>query len=537
MKDQIIKYFTALCDIYRPSHKEIAASNYLLKWFKDLKKKDPRIKISTFQGLKTNNLEGFDIIVDIPATKGYEKKPRTILQSHIDMVWVTRDGHLNDKKVHWYIKDDKMRAKYSSLGADDGIGVAIIQYIVKDSKTPHGPIRVILTKDEEEDMSGAVYLPAKYCKDCKYCFNIDGEVEGEGYVMSAGVRVAKARLEIKLCPKPKQYAIPIYIKTTGGKGGHSGIEMARTVTDLKKDAGRANCLWWTNRLLLNLIKAKVDYKISIISHGKILIEKNTVYTNSNKINAIPDNGDAIIYVKTPKDVAAVKKIAKETQAELHHKHPHDTQIKIEAITDKIPDSINDLMVFKDGEKEKLLKTLSLIPQGVFEMSNFPGIPISTSCVTLNFKYNRGAKVIDYYLAGMPRSSKNANVEKLKEQIKKLYVGLKLKEEKDKRATELNTKNTYFIHETACAWSMDPKNHFCKLVAKAWKKRNKKPFEYKAIHGGLECGYFYKANPKLLILCLGPTMYNVHSVDEVLHLDTITSQAQLMIDSLEMIAKQ
>ena len=57
------------------------------------------------------------------------------------------------------------------------------------------------------------------------------------------------------------------------------------------------------------------------------------------------------------------------------------------------------------------------------------------------------------------------------------------------------------------------------------------------HGGLECGYFYKANPKLLILCLGPTMYNVHSVDEVLHLDTITSQAQLMIDSLEMIAKQ
>lgn len=535
MKQQLIKYMAALCDYHRPSHKEIAVCNYLLKWFKDLQKKDKRIKIETFQAVKTDKNEGFDIIVDIPATKGYENKPKTMLQSHMDMVWVTREGHNNDKKVEWYIKNNQMKAKYSSLGSDDGTGIAIMQYILKHSKTPHGPLRILLTTDEECDMTGASKLPAKYSKGCKYCFNIDGEVSGEGFIMSAGVGYSKGLLEVKTENKTSKYKNPVYIKLTGAKGGHSGVEISRNVKNIKKDKGGANGLWWINHILLTLLKNKVDYKLGIISHGEVTIDKNEVHTLDNKMNSIPNNGDAVIFLKDKKDLVKVNKIVKDTLSVLHKNHPQEKAVNIQVLK-QMPKYFNTLKFINNKDRDRLLKLINGMPQGIFAMSDTPDVAKATSIVVLNFKFNKTKNFIDYTVIATPRAADQKTLDKLKNQVRQSFKNVGMKEQKS-NGINFKGKNVFIIGQVAQPWSVNPNSKLCKMTEKAWNKRNAKKYEFKCTHGGLECAYFFKANPQLEIISVGPTIINAHSVDETLHLDTFAPAAQMIIDVLESIAKQ
>ena len=536
MKEKLVKYMTALCDHHRPSHKELPVCNYLLKWFKDLQKKNKGIKIETYQAVKTNKDEGFDIIVDIPATKGCEKAPKTMLQSHMDMVWVTRDGHNKDKKVAWYIDKDKMKAKYSSLGADDGTGIAIMQYILKDSKAPHGPLRIVLTTDEECDMTGASKLPAKYAKGCKYCFNIDGEVVGEAFVMSAGVGYSKGLVEIKTEKKDKEYSIPLYINLSGGYGGHSGVEISRNVRNLKKDQGRANGLWWLNKILLTLLKKKIDYKLGIISHGQILSEGNTLHTNDNKMNSIPNNGEAVIFLKDKKSIKEVESIVKEILTEMKKKHPQENKINITVSTKNMPKYLDALKFIKNEDRNKLLNLINDMPQGIFAMSDTPDVAKATGIVVLNFVYDKNKNFMDYTVIATPRAADQITLDKLKNQVRKSFLKAKMKEDKSD-SIEFKKKNTFMIRQVAQPWSVDPNSKFGQRVKKTWNKHNKKPMEFKCTHGGLECAYFFTANPKLEIISVGPTIIDCHSVNETLHLDTFAPSAKMIIDSLEEIAKQ
>ena len=537
MKEKLVNYFTALCDHYRPSHKEIAVSNYLLKWFQDLQKKNPEIKIETLQTIKTNDLEGFNIKVDVPATKGYENAPCTMLQSHMDMVWVTRDGHAKDEKVEWYIEDDKLKAKYSSLGADDGTGIAIMQYIVKDSTAPHGPLRLLLTTDEECDMTGAAKLPASWSQGCKYCINIDGEVAGEAFVMSAGVGYSKGLIEVKTEEKTSEYSTPLFINLSGGYGGHSGNEIARNVKDITKDQGRANCLWWVNKMLLKALEKNIDFKLGIISHGKVYVEENNVFTNDNKMNAIPNNGEAVVFLKNKEDVKAFEDAVNETYKELKKWHHQEDKINLEVSTGRMPDYFQTLKFINDNDRNKLLTLINSIPQGVFEMSDTPDVPKATSIVVLNFKFDKTKNFIDYTVIATPRSCYQKTLDELKNKVRTAFKNAGLKEEMDDNAIEFKEKNSFMIRQVAQPWSVDPKANICKLCVEAWAKQSDKPMELKSVHGGLECAYFFTANPELEIISVGPTIYDCHSVNETLYLNTFAPAAQMIIDVLEAIAKQ
>ena len=536
MKQKLVNYFTALCDCYRPSHKELAVCNYLLNWFKELQKKNPSIKIETFQSVKTNKDEGFNIVVDVPATKGFEKAPRTMLQSHMDMVWVTREGHNEDRKVQWYVEYDNMKARYSSLGADDGTGIAIMQYILNDSNAPHGPIRILLTTDEECDMTGAAKLPHKYSQGCKYCLNIDGEIEGEAFVMSAGVGYCKGLLEAKTEERTNKYEIPVFIKIAGGYGGHSGVEISRNVKNIKKDQGKANCLWWTNRILLTLLKKRVDFRLGILGHGEIIIDGDKVYTADNKMNAIPNNGEAVIFLKDRKGLKKLDKIVKKIDSKLRKKHPQEDKLTITISTEQLPKYWNTLKFMDKKSTKNLIHLINDMPQGIFEMSDTPDVAKATSIVVLNFKYDITKNVIDYTVIATPRAADQDTLDKLKNHVRKAFMGAMLKEELSD-TIDFKEKDTFMVRQVAQPWSVDPKSRICQMTKDAWDKRNPKPMEFKCVHGGLECAYFYTANPELEIVSVGPTIINAHSVDETLHLNTFAPAAQLIIDVLESIAKQ
>ena len=251
--ERVFHYFRELSDIPRESHNEKAVSDYIYNFGKKL-------------GLETKQDDILNVYIRKPATKGYENKPGIILQGHMDMVCekATSSKHnFATDKIEWVVKDDLLFANNTTLGADDGIAVAMAMAILEDETLVHPELEVLITVTEETTMAGALGLEKGLLKG-KYFFNIDSEEEGILTLGSAGGTLFKTNLELKFENKEVEL---VKLHFDGFLGGHSGMEIGKN---------RRNMI----KTIAEFIKES-NLSISSVNCG-------------NKDNAIPRVGEIVI---------------------------------------------------------------------------------------------------------------------------------------------------------------------------------------------------------------------------------------------------
>lgn len=228
--ERVFHYFREISDIPHESHNEKAISDYIYNFGKKL-------------GLETKQDDLLNVYIRKPATKGYENKPGIILQGHMDMVCekATSSNHnFATDKIEWVIKDDLIFANDTTLGADDGIAVAMAIAILEDENLVHPELEVLITVAEETTMGGALGLEKGLLKG-KYLFNIDSEEEGILTLGSAGGTLFKTNLELKFENREVEL---VKLHFDGYFGGHSGMEigknrrnMIKTIAEFIKESG------------------------------------------------------------------------------------------------------------------------------------------------------------------------------------------------------------------------------------------------------------------------------------------------------------
>ena len=273
----VLAEFEKLAAIPRPSRHEEQVSNYLRKFFET-------------RGLAVVQDSFKNIIAEIPASPGKENVPLTILQAHMDMVCVAAEGYdfnpLTDPIK--LIRGEKyLEAEGTSLGADDGIGVAEILYLVKNhTNFKHGKLRIIFTTDEETGMSGAINLDKKYLADAAFLINCDSEKFGELVAGSAGSVHATFWRELHYVRPDTKLPNNFEIKIGGLRGGHSGEEIS---------SGRINAIKVASTILRQITK-----------HGKIRLSN---LRGGRAFNVIPDSAELVIATDLKEEV--VQKICAE----------------------------------------------------------------------------------------------------------------------------------------------------------------------------------------------------------------------------------
>ena len=236
--------FKHLCTIPRPSHKEKAVADFLCQFAEE-------------HHLSYRRNENNCVVIESPATPGYEDKEPIVMLNHMDMVCVAEEGYAvpgpvtpieyDEEGEHW------MRADHTSLGADNGIGLSIALSILSDDTLPHPKLEVLTTTCEETDMSGAANMANDFFKG-KRILNIDSEAYDEITVASAGAHIQVAHLPYKRIAMPEGY-VALSVAVAGGKGGHSGVDIGK---------GRANAIKILCNLLLVAIR-QANIKLYIIN--------------------------------------------------------------------------------------------------------------------------------------------------------------------------------------------------------------------------------------------------------------------------------
>ena len=480
ISDGVLDNFSELAKIPRPSKHEEQVGKFLQKFFET-------------RGLSVVRDEHNNVIAEIPASAGKENSPLTILQAHMDMVCVARDGYAFDplKDPIKLVRDENfLTAQGTSLGADDGIGVAEILYLVDNRDAfGHGRIRVIFTVDEEQGMSGAIGVDTKFFADADCLINCDSEKFGEIVVGCAGSVHVTFQRELHYVRPDTKLFTNVAIKVCGLRGGHSGEEIS---------CGRINALKVAAQILRQVGK-----------FGKIRLAS---LNGGKAFNAIPDGAELVI--ATDIHAEQVEKICAKIERGLQRIYSAtEPEIKIETQIVSRPEK-----VLHAKDLECLINLMTLIHSGVYLMSPENPAQVSASA-------NLGVVCMNdicVELKVLPR----ANADELVGEFIDTF--------------EQTAKLCQFECEFSTpspAWHFKPNNRLLKLAEEIFAQQNGHAPEVKTIHAGLEPSFFAKKNPALEIISIGTTNENIHTPNERLHLKTVAPHVKLIAALLEKIAER
>lgn len=474
--DGVLGEFEPLTHIPRQSLHEKAVSDYLYKVFTEL-------GCTVIQD-KVNN-----IIADLPAASGYEEKPLVVLQGHMDMVCVADSGYAYDPLVDpikMVREGDRLHAEHTSLGADDGIGVATIIFLMKTLKA-HGPMRAIITVDEELGMSGAENLAAEALAGAKYLINCDSEDWDLLTVGSAGCAdIGFARnLQREAVKYPNCYKLEL----SKLLGGHSGIEI---------NSGHANAIKVLALLLYTCKEQGIDYQLLDLQGGSAR-------------NVIPGQASAVIAAEADlKQLEAVAEKAIKDFKKVYGNVEEQAEFTITTCAGK-------QAALTSADSAALLKLLLVLQNGVAGMSNVDKALVQSSANLGMVKMTEARVEVVY----MPRSSVDRRLEEYCIEAKTLaeLTGFELR-----------------LGSMAPGWAENPKSKLTKLMAEIFAEQNKQPMRVASIHAGLECGYFFNKNQELDIVSIGTNNKNIHSPKETLELHTVPPHVRLIAATLEALAQ-
>ncbi len=466
-------YFADLNSHPRPSKKEAKAAAFLVKFGKDL-------GYETFQDTVGN------VIIKRPGSKGSKKKP-IILQGHIDMVAQKNSDtkfDFNTMGINMYVDKGWVKAKGTTLGADNGIGVAAIMAVLADKKKKYPPLEAVFTIDEETGMTGAEMLEGGLFKG-KVMLNLDSEDDTEITIGCAGgvdVTIQNEYKEEKLPKKLKTASFEIAIK--GLKGGHSGM-------DIHKGRGNANKLM--ARVLLELEK-EVALKLNALEGGSLR-------------NAIPREAFATIIIavsKVERFQKSFERISKTIEAEYQVTDP---TIKITFEKKRRPAKF-----MKPATKTVLLNALNACLSGIYRMSpDIEGL-VQTSN-NLSKIVAKGGKIkIDCLTRSSVESEKMACAEMIKSSFSSL-------------------EGAVTFSGDYPGWAPEPNAKIIKTVSKVYKKHYKRMPHITACHAGLECGILKKQYPDVEMISFGPNIRGAHSPDERVEVASVAQFYKLLQDVL------
>lgn len=457
---KVFEFFAEILQIPRPSKKEDKIIEYLLKWGNDRKLETLRDDIG-------------NVLIRKPATKGYENKPWVCLQSHMDMVCEKNSDKVFDFEkdaIETFIEDGWLKAKGTTLGADDGIGMAMALAILDSDDIEHGNIECLFTVDEETGLSGAEALGEDFLNS-RILINLDSEDEGELFIGCAGGKdtMGKIPYELEPSPKGKAYKISVF----GGKGGHSG-------DDINKGLANANKV--LNRILWTL-NDTMDYALASFEGGNL---RNAIAREANAV-VVVDDEDA------KEMIEMVKKYNEDIRFEFRSTEPN-LGVKIEEV--ERPKEVIDPMT-----QEDLLNVLYAIPHGVLSMSREIPNFVETSTNLASVKMVDNCFVI--------ATSQRSSIETAKEAAC------------DRNEACLRLVGADVTHGDGYpGWVPNPQSKILKIAEQSYEKLfGKKPI-VRAIHAGLECGLIGEKYKGMDMISFGPTLRGVHSPDEKLEIKTV-----------------
>jgi dipeptidase D len=469
--------FHALTQCPRPSKHEEIVRNFLVEWAKK-NKIDCRVD-------KVGN-----IILSKPATKGMENRRPVVLQAHMDMVPQARAGKVHDFQkdpIQTRIEGDWVYACDTTLGADDGLGVAAIMGVFASKTIKHGPLEALITTDEETGMTGAFGLKRGELHG-DYLLNLDSETEGELYVGCAGGIDATMSIPYQTEKAPK--GMVAYKLTLGGlKGGHSGMEI---------NSGRAN----VNKLLFRHLRWVAECGLRIIS-----------INGGNMRNAIPRDAEAVIAFPKEHEECILKefeKVAGWVKKELSNVEP-DFFIKYERVR-------MNPTVMTDADTQKIINMMMVAPNGVIRMSRDMEGLVETSLNLAIVKTNGKS----FLMHALLRSS----VDTAKEALAERLVCL----------AEL-CGGTCRLSGAYPGWKPNMQSELLKTMVATYKKLYKKEPAIMAIHAGLECGLLGGKYPDMEMISFGPTLQSPHSPDERANIPSSKKFYDYLVATLEAIPEK
>jgi dipeptidase D len=469
LKPEIVwNQFEEICKHPRPSKKEEKIAEYIYSFGKS-------------QNLETIKDEFGNVLIRKPATPGKENVKTVVLQGHIDMVAEKNRGveHDFDKDpIQPYVDGEWVKAKGTTLGADNGIGVAAALAVLEDKTIEHGPVECLFTLDEETGLTGANSLQPGFLK-ASILLNLDSEEEGTLYIGCSGGKNTAARISFAKEEIPAG-SVAYEVKVAGLMGGHSGLEI---------NQGRGNAIKIIARLLWNARK-QFQLKLAKIEGG-------------NKHNAIPREAFAVVAIPAALEADFIKyvsdfnSVVKEELASVE-KDLHVTVEKFE-----IPSHVIDSATVK-----KLLCALYAMPHGVLKMSaDIPElVETSTNLATI---ITNGSSI---EIVTSQRSS----------------VGSEIQDAVDMVTSVLYLADAEVTHGDGYpGWKPDIHSEILGIVKKTYEGLFGSEPEVKAIHAGLECGIIGEKYPGMDMISFGPTMFGVHSPDERLKIDTVPNFYKLL----------
>lgn len=467
------KHFYSLTQVPRPSGHLTKIQEFLLNFGKS-------VGVESFQD------EAGNIIYLKPATPGMENRKKVILQAHMDMVPQKNNDTVHDFEndpIETYIDGDWVKAKGTTLGADDGMGVAAIMAVMEDKTLKHGPLVALITADEETGMYGAFGLKPGTV-DGDILLNLDSEEEGELYIGCAGGEDLTAVLEYKeVETDPADIALKVTLK--GLRGGHSGLEI---------NEGRANA----NKLMARFMNQVIAYDEACL----------VSWQGGNMRNAIPRECEVVITVPADEE-ADVMEYVKECEALWNEEyHVHETPISFTAERVELP----KLMV-PDEIRDNLIDAIYACQNGVMRM--IPTIPdtVETSS-NLAIVTIGGGKAEIKILA---RSSRDSM---------KDYLNTALESCFSMAGMDVTRSGGY------SGWEPNVDSPILKAMKESYQAQFGKEPAVKVIHAGLECGIIGAVVPGLDMISFGPTLRSPHSPDERCLIPTVGKFYDFVVATLE-----
>lgn len=466
-------YFGNICSIPRPSKKEEKIAAYLVSFGEKL-------------GLETIVDETGNVLIRKPASPGYENRKTVVLQSHIDMVCEKNSDTLHDFEkdpIQPYIEGEWVKARGTTLGADDGIGVAAQLALLEATDIAHGPIECLFTVDEETGLTGAFGLKSDLLRG-SILLNLDSEDEGEIFIGCAGGKDTLITMNYSKVPVGAGMAGYI-VKVSGLKGGHSGDDINKGLANANKILNRL--LWEANR--------RFELRLSRFDGG-------------NLRNAIAREATAVITV--PKRLAtAFETYALDYNQTVRHEYKTtEPGMLVQIKSTDLPDYLFDV-----ATQERLLNALYACPHGVMAMSaDIPNF-VETSTNLASVKTDENKITIS--------TSQRSSVESAKDSIANMVVAV------------FNLAGGKSVHSDGYpGWTPNPNSEVLELARKSYIKLFSTQPKVLAIHAGLECGLIGEKYPGMDMISYGPTIKGAHSPDERLNIATVMKFWDLTIDILK-----
>ena len=468
------RHFETLCTIPRPSKHEQQLRQHLQDWAEQ-------------RNLETYVDDIGNLIIRKAATASKEQVTGVILQGHLDMVTQANRGTQHDffkDPIQPVLKDGWLIAENTTLGADNGIGVALALAVLESNDIAHGAIEVLLTIDEEAGMSGARLLESGILKG-QWLFNIDTEEWGELYLGCAGSIDLEVQQSLEYVTAPINM-IYVDLLVSGLKGGHSGVDI---------HLGRGNA----NVILTNFLN---DY---LAQSNARLVE----FVGGTARNAIPREAVATIAIQAER-LTDLEKVLLVTQAEWQQKlQGIDDQIRI-----TVQQNTNQIdKVIALPHQQAWLQALATCPYGIAEWSAALADVVETSNNIGVVKLTKDeAKTLI-----MVRSMVNQEAVAFAQKIQQHFASFEIQSE---------------LTPLVSGWTPNPDSAALKCLQQAYQSAFDIEPNLKVIHAGLECGIIAEHYPDLQMVSFGPDIQGAHAPGERVKVDTVEKCWKLLVTALE-----